>query len=104
MRKIRKVGEEVTLKTLNEMINEFGRIKDGTINCEFGVIPQMVNLFGGKYTITKVQEYNGILRYTLDNMHWWFSEDMIKDEEEEEDNLTVVLVSKVHNKKRVNRR
>ena len=96
MRK-RKVGEEVTLKTLNEMIDEFGRAKDGTINCEFGIIPQMANLFGKKHTITKIQEYNGTLRYTLDNMHWWFSEDMIK-EEEEEDDLTVILVSKINNK------
>ena len=92
----RKIGEEVTLKTLNETIDEFGRAKDGTIDCEFGIIPQMAYLLEKKHTITEIQEHNGIPCYTLDNMHWWFSEDMIK--EEEEDNLTVVLVTKVNNK------
>lgn len=101
-KRIRKVGEEVVLKTFSEMADECGRSKDGTVYCNFGIIPQMEELLGKKYTITKVSELNGIPCYNLDNMHWCFSEDMIKEEkEEEEDILTVVLVSRIHNKSRL---
>lgn len=87
---MRKIGDTVNLKTIEQLIAEFGIYSDGSIKTKPQIIPEMFKYFGKKYKITDFFERDDdVPFYFLDNMIWKFSEDMFEEEE-------VVLVTRAN--------